>query len=129
MTGAALVLRQRVVAGEEMTGSGCRVTTAEKDDGGYSTGGRLVAGGTRRLRVENSGQFPFASPIFPSNFQSPYCILNDLRFKELHEAVNFYKTHALTVGFDVRHSTLVKARDKTMLDISSSFRPFRPEKL
>ncbi|GER36027.1 FAR1-related protein [Striga asiatica] len=36
-------------------------------------------------------------------------------FRELHEAVNFYKTYALTVGFDVRHSTLAKARDKTVI--------------
>ncbi|GER31943.1 FAR1-related protein [Striga asiatica] len=35
------------------------------------------------------------------------------RFRNLHKAVNFYKTYALSVGFDVRHSTLVKAHDKT----------------
>ncbi|GER43344.1 FAR1-related protein [Striga asiatica] len=37
------------------------------------------------------------------------------RFRELHEAVNFYMTYALTVGFDVRHSILVKARDKMVI--------------
>ncbi|GER50182.1 FAR1-related protein [Striga asiatica] len=36
-------------------------------------------------------------------------------FRELREAVDFYKRYALNVGFDVRHSTLVKARDKTIL--------------
>ncbi|CAA0842981.1 Unknown protein, partial [Striga hermonthica] len=36
-------------------------------------------------------------------------------FRELHEAVNCYNAYALTVGFDVRHSTLVKARDKTVI--------------
>ncbi|GER52124.1 FAR1-related protein [Striga asiatica] len=37
------------------------------------------------------------------------------RFRELHEAVNFYKTYALNVGFDVRHSTLAKSRDHTVI--------------
>ncbi|GER43969.1 FAR1-related sequence 7 [Striga asiatica] len=37
------------------------------------------------------------------------------RFRELHEAVSFYKNYARTVGFNVRNNTLVKARDKTVL--------------
>ncbi|GER50739.1 FAR1-related protein, partial [Striga asiatica] len=41
---------------------------------------------------------------------------NGQRFRALSEAVEFYQLYASTVGFDVRHSTLVKAqRDKTIL--------------
>ncbi|GER35966.1 FAR1-related protein [Striga asiatica] len=37
------------------------------------------------------------------------------RFQGLNKASVFYNTYASTVGFDVRHNTLVKARDKTVL--------------
>ncbi|GER30173.1 Far-red impaired responsive (FAR1) family protein [Striga asiatica] len=40
---------------------------------------------------------------------------NGQRFQELHEAVDFYKRYALIVGSDVRHNTLIKSRDKTIL--------------
>ncbi|CAA0828624.1 Protein FAR1-RELATED SEQUENCE 1 [Striga hermonthica] len=40
---------------------------------------------------------------------------NGQRFRELHEAIDFHKRYALIVGFDVRHSTLIKSRDKTIL--------------
>ncbi|GER40091.1 FAR1-related sequence 1, partial [Striga asiatica] len=50
---------------------------------------------------------------FRLNRHITYSTTSGQRFRELHEAVNFYKTYALTVGFDVRHSTLAKARDKT----------------
>ncbi|GER39824.1 FAR1-related protein [Striga asiatica] len=36
-------------------------------------------------------------------------------FRTLTEAVDFYRTYASAVGFDVRQSTLVKAMDKTIL--------------
>ncbi|GER33539.1 FAR1-related protein [Striga asiatica] len=36
-------------------------------------------------------------------------------FHGLHEAVIFYNVYASTVGFDVRHSTLIKAIDKTVV--------------
>ncbi|GER29065.1 FAR1-related protein [Striga asiatica] len=40
---------------------------------------------------------------------------NGQRFRSLNEAVEFYQLYASTVGFDARHSTLVKSRDNTVL--------------
>ncbi|GER51609.1 FAR1-related protein [Striga asiatica] len=38
------------------------------------------------------------------------------KFRKLDDAITFYKTYAYAVGFDVRQSTLIKARDnKTIL--------------
>ncbi|GER26549.1 FAR1-related protein [Striga asiatica] len=37
------------------------------------------------------------------------------KFDGLNEAVTFYRAYASTVGFDVRQSTLLKAKDKTVV--------------
>ncbi|GER29184.1 FAR1-related protein, partial [Striga asiatica] len=37
------------------------------------------------------------------------------KFQSIDAAIDFYKEYACFVGFDVRHSTLIKAKDKTTI--------------